>query len=294
MRRQVSMETNLCRAGVWASGPVQLSLPLEAEDLLGLVRASGRLKVSPDLEVLAWLTEAWREERPRDRWLYLTLYGLAFDLYGRKPGGGECRALRSSLGRLKSVTVSLAGYDARSGEMRPNVASLDNLIDRIVTELDDLGPDATPEQLGGLRGSTFRVQLPPWLVAQLEAGSITYLQWPILHRLSGLAARLWVLLQAERYKRTGAGSEATWVKLGPRAFTTLGMNYAHDRQARAALRRAGESIVDTDPRFESVTVERRPGGHAIVAVRSGRDVGRGDVRRQARASLGLGPDGRPR
>jgi hypothetical protein len=144
-------------------------------------------------------------------------------------------AVCGHLGRLKAVTLTLMGYDSCSGQIRPNVASLDNLLDRIVTELDDLGPETTPEQLGGLRGSTFGVQLPPWLVGQLAAGSITYLHWSTLRQLDGLAKRLWVLLVAERYKSNGRGSEATWIKLGARAYTTLGMAYAHERQARAAL-----------------------------------------------------------
>jgi hypothetical protein len=285
MRRQASLETNLARKGLWSSGPVQLELPLDAEDLLGLVRSTGRLKVSPDLEVLAWITERWRQDRPLDRWVHFTLYELGQALYGRKPSGADCRGIRESLLRLKLVTVTLAGYDAHRGQSRPNVASLDNLLDRIVTELDDLGPEATPEQLGGLRGSTFRVQLPPWLAAQLAAGSITYLDWAVLRRLDGLAKRLWVYLQAERYKPNGRGSEATWIKLGDRAFATLGMNYAQDRQARAALKRAGQSICGADPRFESVTVEARPGGWAIVAQRTGRDMRRGEIRAAIRESF---------
>ncbi len=285
MRRQASLETNLCRKGIWSSGPAQLELPLDAEDLLGLVRSSGRLKVSPDLEVLAWLTERWREQRPEERWLHFTIYQVGKDLYGRKPSGADVKGLRASLVRLKMVTVTLVGYDSRRGETRANVASLDNLVDRIVTELDDLGPDATPEAIGGLRGSTFSVQLPTWLVSQLAAGSITYLDWAILRQLDGLAKRLWVYLMAERYKPDRWGSEATWIKLGDRAFASLGMNYSQDRQARAALKRAGASICATDPRFESVSVERRPGGWAVVAQRTGRDMRRGEIRAAIRASF---------
>jgi hypothetical protein len=287
VRRQVAMETNLCRKGLfWQTGkPVALELPLDGEDLLGLITTSGRLKVSPDLEILAWLTERWRQERSPDHWVHFTLYELGQSLYGHKPSGADVRSMRGALARLKSITVTLMGYDSRQKKMRANVASLDNLIDRIVTELDDLGPKTSPDKLGGLRGSTFQVQLPFWLVDQLEAGSITYLDFATMRKLTGLAKRLWVLLAAERYKRIGRGSEGTWIKLGEKAFTSLGMNYHYERQARAAIKRAGTAIVAADPRFESVTVEARPGGHAIIAVRTGRDMEQGKVRRQIHESL---------
>jgi hypothetical protein len=94
-----------------------------------------------------------------------------------------------------------------------------------------------------------------------------------------------VYLEAERYKKITEAQEATWIKLGERAYRTLGMNYSVERQARAAIRRAGASICATDPRFETVSVERRPGGHAIIAIRTGRDIEQGLIRRQIQKSL---------
>jgi hypothetical protein len=44
-------------------------------------------------------------------------------------------------------------------------------------------------------------------------------------------------------------------------------------------------------RVAAVLPGRRPGGHAIIAVRTGRDVGRGEIRREVRASFGLPPNG---
>jgi hypothetical protein len=102
---------------------------------------------------------------------------------------------------------------------------------------------------------------------QVAAGHVTYLDWATLRALDGLAKRLWVYLAAEHFKPTEQGEEATWIKLGDRAFATLGMNYGHERQARAALKRAGAAIVAQDVRYQSVTVERRPGGYAIIATR---------------------------
>ena len=53
--RSVRAETNLTRApGLWATGPFQLALPLDANGLGVAVTASGRLSLTPDLDVLAW------------------------------------------------------------------------------------------------------------------------------------------------------------------------------------------------------------------------------------------------
>jgi len=284
-RRQASLETNLCRKGLWSSGPVQLELPLDGLDLLGLVRASGRLKVSPDLEVLAWLTDRWRRERHTDGWVGFSLYELTNDLYGRRPSGPDGRVLREALRRLLFVVVDLHGYDAQTGELRPDVVSQGGrLIDWLVSEQDDLGPDATPEQIGALRGSTFRALIPEWMRGQIAAGHVTYLDWSTLRRLDGLAKRLWVYLEAEQFRPLKNGAGSTWLKLGDRTYTTLGMNYAHERQARAALKRACVSVIEADGRYERLSVERRPGGWAIVAHRLS-DAERARVRAAIRASL---------
>ena len=63
-RRQGSLETNLCRKGIYGADGAQLTLPIDSHDLLGAVRASGHLRIDPDLDLLIWLTERWREVRP--------------------------------------------------------------------------------------------------------------------------------------------------------------------------------------------------------------------------------------
>ncbi|MDQ4049623.1 MAG: hypothetical protein M3131_09635 [Actinomycetota bacterium] len=100
-----------------------------------------------------------------------------------------------------------------------------------------------------------------------------------------LAKRLWIHLEAERMKPAGDGTAGCCIKLGDRAYTTLGMSYAQERQARAALKRAGAAIADVDHRYESVTVERRSGGWMIVALNLA-DPERARVRRLVRESMG--------
>jgi hypothetical protein len=295
-RRQLSSvrsETNLSRApGLWATGPQQLALPLDASGLGVAIRASGRLNLSPDLDVLSWLCERWlsRENpHPRaQRVAAFTLYDLGHDLYGRKPAGKENRLIRESLLRLFRVEITLEGYDSIRRQQGGNLASLDRLLERISSERGSLDQKLQLEldagSLGALRGETFRIQLAPWLCDQLEAGNVTYLSWRTLRRLEGVAKRAFVYLEAESYSQAGDGLLATSIGLGAPALEALGVgHYARHRDARRALDRAGERIVEADDRYHAIRCERRPGGFSLVAYRLGPE--RLQVRRQARSSL---------
>lgn len=294
--RSVRAETNLSRApGLWATGPVQLALPLDASGLGVAVRASGRLSLTPDWDVLAWVCERWLTTRLPDGYSVegephpegvasFTLYDLGTDLYGTEPSGKHYRDMRASLLRLFRVEVTLTGYDSIAGRAAADLASLDRLLTSIVSERDRLGPNADARALGALRGSTFKVALAPWLRGQLAAGNVTYLSWRILRQLDGAAKRAWVYLEAERWKPVGDGILATSIGLGGPALDSLGVGgFQRHRDARRALERAGERIVAADERYESVTVEGRPGGHALVAYRL--DAERLKARRAIRASL---------
>ncbi len=266
--RQVRADTELCRAaGLWSVGPMQLELPFNARGTNGAVRASGRLKLTPDLDVFAWLCERWIATPPLDMEgiARFTLYDLGTDLYGRRPNSRDREAIRASLRRLFGVQVAFTGYDTL--DARPgSFASLDRLIYTIVSDLDTLAGD--PKAIGSIRGSSFRVQLAPWLRERLASGAFTYLDFATLRRLDGLAKRVWVYLAAESYKPTGDGKKATWVGLGRPALASLGADtYTRHRAARAALAQAGARIMEMDTRYESVTVERRPGGWSLIAVR---------------------------
>lgn len=285
--RRGSLESHLCRKGLTVASArwAQLELPLDGHDLLGLVRATGRLTVF-DLELLAWLTERWRQERGADRWVRFSLYELGQAFYGREPDGSERRRFRASLRRLVSITVELVGYNARtqSGDSRISGAAA-HILDNVQSELDRLGLEPEPGAVGALRGSVFEARLADWMTAQVEAGHVTYLKFDTLRALPGLAKRLWIYLEAERMTPLGDSSVACWVKLGDRAYMTLGMNYTQERQARAALKRACAAITGIDHRYKSVTVERRPGGWALIAHRV-TDSERARIRRLARDSIG--------
>jgi len=296
-------QRDLARAGLWATGPVQLELPLTAEGLSEILRASGRLKLTPDFDVLTWLCERWLRPLGSDEpdfqnstgWAFFTLRDLGQALYRREPNSRDRGALRASLRRLRSVQVDLIGYDAHTGELDSHKATNDNLLDRIVSELDDVRADA--RRVGALRGSTFKVQLPLWLRQQLIDGHFVRLHWDTLRAFDerqDLAKRLWVYLAAERWKHEGGGTEGTWIPVGDKLFTALGMNFERPRDARAALKRACLTVRRHDVRYVALDLTRLFGRWRLDASRltaaelSASKSERERVRAQARASLALG------
>ncbi len=185
-RRQASLETNLARKGIWHVGPLQLALPLDGLDTLGLLRVAGPPLTHFDLDTLAWLTERWREdERDTKGRVRFTLYKLGRDLWNREPAGHDRRDLRASLGRLQDAMFELEGYDVRAAQMG---------------RLESPTEAGRIRLLGSVRWSSDRelhvAYLDGWLVEQLEAGYLTYLDWRILRGLDGLAKRLWVYLES--------------------------------------------------------------------------------------------------
>jgi hypothetical protein len=59
-RHQASM-TNLCRNGIWHVGPLQLALPIDGWDTRDLLRVAGPSLTLFDFDVMACLTNRWRE-----------------------------------------------------------------------------------------------------------------------------------------------------------------------------------------------------------------------------------------
>lgn len=258
-------QRDLARAGLWATGPVQLELPLTAEGLSEIIRASGRLKLTPDFDVLAWVCERWLrptgDDDPnfqnRDGWALFTLRELGLALYGRVPNRRDRVALRESIRRLYRVEITLVGYDAQTGERDRGVCTWDRLLERVVSDLDDLAGTPSPAAIGALRGSTFKVELPRWLRQQLIEGNFVRVHWPTLRSFGErqqLAKRTWLYLEAESYKPIGNGLEATWVAVGDRLFASLGMSYRRHRAAREALARACKTIRLVDLRYRSLEV----------------------------------------
>lgn len=259
-RRQASLETNLCRKGVWHVGPMQLAFPLDDRDTLGLLRTSGPPLTLVDLDMLAWMCERWREgdRDPKGR-IRFTLYELGMDLYGRTPDGKERRIMRASLRRLQDAAFELEGYDAaaaRMGELQsPTEAGRIRLLGSVRWSKD---------------GERHVAYLDGFITEQLELGHLTYLDWRILRALEGLAKRLWVYLESQSFKRSGIGEGAAALHLAPPMWQALGVTTRHAPHARRLLIRACHRIEAADKSFVAFEMRkpaRRGGTWALVARR---------------------------
>jgi hypothetical protein len=261
-RQQVSLETNLLRKGIWVVNEhVQLSLPLDTEDLLGRVYITDPLTMF-DLDVLAWLVDRWRIERPADGWVGFTLYELGKDFYGRKLTGDDRSRIHTSLQRLTSSVVTLVGYDQRRGEANVEICGLAHFIDSLQWHKDLNGPRHLydPRDTGSMRARTFEARLGHWLTAQVQAGNVTYLSWPLLRAMgrAKLAKRLWVYLECQRFKPLGSGRGQAYITLGARGYAMLGLHHGRQDRRRAALEAAGRKICEVDESYESIVVQRNP------------------------------------
>jgi len=261
-RRQASIPTLLARKGYWQPGRGRQTV--DGTDFLGPCRASGKLTMA-DLDVLCWLCERYREIRPPDGAVSFTVYELGRDLHSRAPGGREAELMRASIDRIKAVVLYLDGKDLCHAS--PALGSAVNIVDILVDRASVL-PDPGARRM--LRGDRFTAKLAPWLVAEVDAKRVTYLDWRILRALDGLAKRLWVYLEAESFRRiSGIGRGYSWVAIGHKAYCALGLTFAQERGARRALRQAGKAICDVDRSYEDIEVVRHPNGKGwrLAAIR---------------------------
>ncbi len=241
--QSVRADRTLSRSGLWAAGSRQLTLPVEARGLSEAVCASAPLPITPDYSVWAWLCERWIARPTESGWMRPTLYEIGSDLYDVPPSGEHYRALNAALTRLATVSVTLRGIDGMTGEPNPDAFVMGEGILKW-SGLDSHRLDGSYRQ---------GIQLAEWLRRELQAGAPVRLDWRTLRSFDHnqqLAARLWVYLGAERWKRCGDGRlEGCWIACGDRLEAALGMDYDRARAARAALKRACEAIRRTDARY---------------------------------------------
>lgn len=251
------MSRTLTRSGLWASGPRDVTLPVEARGLSELLIASGSLKITPDYDILAWLCERWWNRPTESGWMCPTFYELGQDLYGQE-GGQQHRIMYASLRRLAMVSIEIKGFNAETGEADRSLVTYSHLMEVTL-------PAGDPEGLDRLR-----VRLSEWLRLLLQNETLRF-SWRTLRQFNSrqlLAKRLWLYLTAETYKRSG-DSESSWIIAGDRLFAALGMNYGQHRQARAAIRRAAETVMEVDPRFGAGRIQmvKRGSIHQLIVER---------------------------
>jgi hypothetical protein len=245
--QSVRADRTLSRAGLWATGPRQLALPIEARGLSEVMIASGSLRLTPDYDLLAWLCERWAQRPTPSGVMRPTLYEIGSDLYKGPPSGKDYRTLRESVWRLGGVTVEIAGIDALTGEPG-DYETRGKLLSIARSRLNQ--PAGTDR---------LSVELDGWLRRAIDSGAPVRIPWRTL-RLFGrnqqLAKRLWIYLAAERWKRCGDGKrEGCWIACGDRLEASLGMDYDRHRDARAALQRATVAIRRTDARYAAGSLE---------------------------------------
>jgi hypothetical protein len=218
-----------------------------------------------------------------NRTVETTGYQLA-EMVFADDGGQKYRRLLRSLGRLAMarVLLQLVERDPELAAQRVTAGSVMLIGDIWMATLRlDL---RTPREWGALKGSTsLKVEIGHWTAQQVAAGRCTWLDLDLLRALgTGLPARLWTALEAwARWpQRSLDGREETAIGLGQPALESLGVgDYAQQRQARAALNRAGHKLAAVDPAYELVRCERRGGGWSLIVRRVSGARARGDVRK---------------
>ena len=255
----IEAHRGLSRSGLWLPRSKDLQLPVESRGLSVKVTASNGLRLTPDYDTLAWLCHRWINP-PKDLkedsegWFGFSLYGLGSDLYSKAPTGKDYATLRESLRRLGSVSLELQGYDASTATKDHRKLSYGQRLLEGVTQADGV-------KLNGLEVQ--RVRLAPWLREELEAEGVVLLPWQILrrfHKNQHLAKRLWIYLQAERFRQSPSrpGFESSWIALGDYFNASLGLDYNRPRDARAALTRACRTVEAVDHRYGFQSTSERP------------------------------------
>ncbi len=192
---------------------VELQLPFEATGLSERIQAEGRLKLTPDYDVFAWLCERWQTRPTESGWMRPTLYELGSALYDGAPSGKDYRSLRESLDRLAWVRVTIDGYDIEHGEFRDRWVSRDGLM--ALSRTDSQDPS-------GLQRPA--IKLADWLRQALDEEKVVRVHWRTMrafHERQALAKRLWLYLAAERWSKMTADSEGTLER--PARETVLGV-----------------------------------------------------------------------
>lgn len=278
------VERSLALAPVWQVGHTAQHERLERVDLAGAIAAVERGKLGElEFDVLAWLGEQWwAQGSSADGLVRFTWYGLGRDLFGAEPDGTHRKRAREAIGNLMGAVVTLSGIDVHTGKLTPSLFSDVHILRSVVRgRRGRAGGDSIAD--GGQREDTAEVRLEDWIVAQLLGDVSVVLNWQIQRELTGVAKRLWSYLAARDgdFSATPApgepalmpGERRLTVRLDDdAAFEALGITTRQARNARLRLARAGARVVEADPRFRRITVDRvdqrpRPARYELRAVR---------------------------
>jgi hypothetical protein len=264
------MERNLALFPGWQLGRQAHRCRLEREDFLGAIASVEGAELGElELDVLSWLTEQWWQQgAPTNGLMRFTWYRLGRDLWDTKPAGRERRLMQEAVGNLMTAVVTLSGFNVHSGRSERGTFSEVHILRSVVGRRRRAGAD--PAVDGGRREDTAEARLEDWLVAQLLGDYGFVLDWQVRASLTGAAKRLWYYLGArgeEFSPAPWAGERVLELELTARVYEAFSLLASRERANRSALAKAGERIVEVDPRYRSIEVKQADGAYRLRAVR---------------------------
>ena len=252
------LERSLASSPVWQMGARSLEHQVVRRDprlLDFLANAKNAPLGELEFDVLTWTITRWYQAgRPADGRLVATLGEVAYALYGVRQGGMQYALLREALDRLYNVSLDLTVLTIENG----NEKWLASKRRRIIQEL------SIHEPLSGgasKSSSTLEIRLGSWLVDQLDAHTVAAIAWQVLRGLSGIAKRLAIYLAAHTadFEPVTQHTERFTVELTDDLYEEFGIAAARERDRRASISRAATRMMEKDPRYSRLSVERITG-----------------------------------
>jgi hypothetical protein len=226
-----------------------------------------------EFDVLAWTITRWFQVgRPANGRLGASFGDLARSLYGKKGGGKQYALIREALENLYAVSLDLVvieGADQTAvfkRTKRKRIIQTLEIRERI-GEIVDHGREASEDGI--------EVELASWLVAQLDAQTITALAWGVIRKLTGISKRLAIYLAAHSgdFSPITRHTERFVVEMSDGLYEELGITASRERQRRRTVSRALERIAEHDARYSLLTVEAAGESYVLRAERTiGADV----------------------
>jgi hypothetical protein len=260
------LERSLANSPVWQMGARSLERQIVRRDprlLDFLANAKNAPLGELEFDVLTWTITRWYQAgRPADGRLVATLGEVAYALYGGRQGGMQYALLREALDRLYNVSLDLTVLTIENGHER----WLGSKRRRIIQELSIHEPLADGSTKSS---STLEIRLGSWLVDQLDAQTVAAIAWQVLRGLGGIAKRLAIYLAAHSadFAPVTQHTERFTVELTDELYEEFGITAARERDRRASISRAAARIVEKDPRYSRLFVDRMAGVHVLRAER---------------------------
>jgi hypothetical protein len=223
-----------------------------------------------------------------DGYVESTMYKLTQAIYGES-SKERYEALGRAIDNLKSVTITVPGFDAEQGAFNAHALSKVNLISKVVItdqqQRFDQARRDEPNQLARVFGSakgqvTLKIQLDDWIRDAIINRFGADLNFNVQRALRGKAKSLWVQLEALEFAEVdGEDLERYELLMNTDTFAGLGLNCERSSDNVGKVRSRINAIIEADPAYVAYEQVRDPDDRrrvrAIVVTRS-----RGALRQQ--------------